>query len=88
MFALLEPLGAAIDPAPAEGGVDLIPLKRAGVPVVDLLQDETRYFDVHHTANDVLSMVVVEELNLAVAGFAVMIHGSATAKRPLRVASP
>ncbi|HRG98328.1 MAG TPA: M20/M25/M40 family metallo-hydrolase [Polyangiaceae bacterium] len=37
---------------PAEGGADLIPLRAAGVPVLDARQDMSTYFDVHHTARD------------------------------------
>ena len=36
----------------AEGGADVSPLRALGVPVADVRQDATRYFDVHHSAND------------------------------------
>lgn len=88
LVPLLAPLGVVVDPDPAEGGADLIPLKRAGIPVIDLLQDETRYFDVHHTANDVLSKVVVADLDAATAGFATLVHAAATTKSPLRTTTP
>jgi hypothetical protein len=59
----LEPLG--ITPAkqdPDAGGADLIPLGPAGVPKVDLLQDSTRYFDVHHTADDTCDKIEPDAL--------------------------
>ena len=38
----------------ATGGADVGALRTAGVPVVDLNQDGSLYFDIHHTANDTL----------------------------------
>ena len=46
------PLEVAVDADGAEGGADVSPLRAAGVPVMDARQDGTRYFDLHHTAND------------------------------------
>jgi hypothetical protein len=59
----LEPLG--VTPAkhdPDTGGADLIPLGPAGVPKIDLLQDVTEYFDVHHTADDTCDKIQPEDL--------------------------
>ena len=42
---------------PAGGGADVGALVRAGVPAVDLQQDGTRYFDLHHTADDTLDKI-------------------------------
>jgi Zn-dependent M28 family amino/carboxypeptidase len=75
---LLGPLGASLDPAPAEGGADLIPLRAAGVPLVDLRQDGSRYFDVHHTANDTLARIVKADLDHATAAVATMAYGLAS----------
>ncbi len=54
----------------AGGGADLGPLRRAGMPVVSLRQDATRYFDVHHTADDTLAQVVPADLDQNVAAYA------------------
>lgn len=81
---LLAPTGVTVDPSEAEGGSDLIPLKGAGVPLIDVLQDETRYFDVHHTANDVLTKLDPHELDLATAAFATVLYAVAATPRPLR----
>ncbi|MBC7554525.1 MAG: M20/M25/M40 family metallo-hydrolase [Taibaiella sp.] len=48
-----------------EGGADISPLKRKlDVPVAGLLPDSQRYFDVHHTNNDVFETVNHRELKL------------------------
>jgi hypothetical protein len=67
---LLAPLGAVSSKEGAEGGADVSPLRAAGVPVFDLRQDGTRYFDVHHSENDVLEKIVKADLDQAAAAFA------------------
>ncbi len=47
-----------------EGGADISPLQKAGVPVAGLLPDPQRYFDLHHTQNDVFETVNHRELKL------------------------
>lgn len=47
-----------------EGGADISPLQRRKVPVAGLLPDSQRYFDVHHTNNDVFETVNHRELKL------------------------
>ena len=47
-----------------EGGADITPLKRAGVPVSGLIPDPQRYFDFHHTPRDVFEAVNHRELKL------------------------
>ena len=57
LAARLAPLG--IDPSSerAFGGADLIPIAPSGVPFVDLDQDRSLYFDIHHTENDTLDKI-------------------------------
>ena len=51
-----------------EGGADISPLQnRLKVPVAGLLPDSQRYFDVHHTNNDVFENVNHRELKLGAA---------------------
>jgi carboxypeptidase Q len=57
-----------------ETGADLIPLQRAGVPVLGLTQDMTYYFDWHHTAADTLDKIDPSDLAKNVAAFAWMTH--------------
>ena len=75
-----EPLGARISEEDAHGGSDLIPLIAAGVPVIDLRQDATRYFDFHHTANDTIEHVKKGDLDHATAAFAAVAYAAAEAK--------
>lgn len=63
--------GYGVLPAPqitASGGADLNVVRNQGGAIIDLQQDGTRYFDLHHTANDTLDKVDPGELaqNVAV----------------------
>jgi carboxypeptidase Q len=40
-----------------DSGADLRPLRKAGVPVLELTQDRLDYFDVHHSADDTFDRV-------------------------------
>jgi Zn-dependent M28 family amino/carboxypeptidase len=55
--AALAPLGVERGHNRASGGADVGPLRKAGVRVVSIVQDGTRYFDHHHTANDTLDKI-------------------------------
>ena len=66
---VLEPLGVERGDNEARGGADLSPLRAAGMPVLSLRQDATRYFDIHHTVNDTLTQVDPEELDQNVAAY-------------------
>ncbi len=75
----LAPLGIDLDPGASRGGIDIAPLAHLGVPFVDLRQDATRYFDFHHTANDVLENVSRADLDEATVAFAVAVWVLASA---------
>jgi Zn-dependent M28 family amino/carboxypeptidase len=65
----VTPLKVNLDRAPAtDGGADISQLVEAGAPVVSLRQDASRYFDLHHSADDTLDKVGKDELaqNVAV----------------------
>lgn len=47
-----------------EGGADISILQKQGVPVMGLLPDPQRYFDVHHTPQDVFETINHRELKL------------------------
>jgi acetylornithine deacetylase/succinyl-diaminopimelate desuccinylase-like protein len=78
--ARLDPLYAALSFAniahwsPGDGGVDIGPMKGAGVPLVGLVVDSQRYFDVHHAATDVIENVHPRELALGAAAMASLLH--------------
>lgn len=67
---LLLPLGVPAVTREAGGGADLSRLLPFGVPVVDLEQDRTYYFDVHHTDNDTLDKIDPADLRQLAAAFA------------------
>jgi hypothetical protein len=71
---VLTPLGVlpAVRPA-EEGGADVGPVGKAGVPVFSLNQDATHYFDIHHTADDTLDKVDRAQLDQNVAAWAAFI---------------
>jgi carboxypeptidase Q len=74
---LLAPLGIAAganDLAPGDGGTDIAPITRQGVPILALDQDATKYFDIHHTANDTLQQIDPAELRQNIAAWAVTLY--------------
>ena len=71
---VLYPIGVLGSGVPeTSGGADIGPLAQAGVPVFRLAQDGTRYFDLHHTANDTLDKIAPEQLSQNVAAWAALI---------------
>ncbi len=75
--AELQPLGIEFVGDDAHGGADLGPLRALGVPMVDVAQDATTYFDYHHTANDTFDKINPEGLAQVTAAFAVIAEGIA-----------
>jgi hypothetical protein len=56
------------------GGADIGPLhKELGAPIMGLMPDPQRYFDLHHTHNDVFEQVSRRELALGAAAIAAMV---------------
>jgi Zn-dependent M28 family amino/carboxypeptidase len=60
--------------APASGGADISGLISAGVPFVDFNQDMSRYFDLHHSADDTLDKIDPKELSQNVAVWAAFLY--------------
>ena len=77
--ALLKPLGVTLSTEPAGGGADISPLQALGVPMLDLRQDGTTYFDFHHTANDTVERIEKAEIDQAAAAFAAAAYAAADA---------
>ena len=69
IHTLLEPIGLERGDNKAGGGADLIPMRKAGMPVLGMSQDGTKYFDFHHTADDTLDKIDVDDLNQNVAAY-------------------
>jgi Zn-dependent M28 family amino/carboxypeptidase len=76
--AALAPLKVVVSPEPAtRGGADVEGLVEAGAPVVALTPDVSRYFDVHHSADDTLDKVDPARLAQSVAVWAAFLHAAA-----------
>ncbi|MBS0581142.1 MAG: M28 family peptidase [Proteobacteria bacterium] len=86
---VLRPLGVLPAPRAAEeGGADVDPLARAGVPLFSLNQDASRYFDLHHTPDDTLDKVDRAQLDQNVAAWAAFIWLAADGDVDFRSAAP
>lgn len=72
---LLEPYGSG-ELVAGGGGSDIGPLKdkTPGVVLIGYLPDSQRYFDVHHTPNDVFENVNKRELEMGAASMASLIY--------------
>jgi acetylornithine deacetylase/succinyl-diaminopimelate desuccinylase-like protein len=72
---LLAPYGSGML-VPGGGGSDIGPLagKVKGVVLIGYLPDSQRYFDVHHTPDDVFENVSKRELELGAASMASLIY--------------
>jgi Zn-dependent M28 family amino/carboxypeptidase len=74
---ILTPLGAGALSA-GGAGADTGTLKIAGVPMLMVRQDSSRYFDYHHTANDTFDKVDPEGLDRNVAAVAAVAYCAAS----------
>jgi hypothetical protein len=71
----LAPLRVFVDARlAAHGGSDVEGLQAAGVPVFELTQDSSGYFDIHHSADDTLDKVSRTDLDQNVAVWAVTLE--------------
>ncbi|HUO97300.1 MAG TPA: M20/M25/M40 family metallo-hydrolase [Rhizomicrobium sp.] len=75
LAAVLAPLRIFVseDP-PAHAGSDVSGLQKAGVPVFSIGQDASRYFDIHHSADDTLAVVDRATLDQNVAAWASLLY--------------
>jgi hypothetical protein len=72
---VLAPLRVFVSPEAAkQAGSDVEGIQGAGVPVFSVSQDATRYFDIHHSADDTLAVVDREQLNQNVAVWAALLY--------------
>ncbi|MET0592698.1 MAG: M28 family peptidase [Polyangiaceae bacterium] len=74
LLAPMMPLGVAAATSGGSNGADIGPLRRAGVPVAELLQDMTTYFDYHHAGNDNIDAVDPAKLTQATCAMAVFAY--------------
>jgi carboxypeptidase Q len=66
-----------------DGGVDISRMRKAGVPLLGLRSDMSRYFDWHHSEADTLDKIDREALADNVAAMAAMAYALAEIDPPL-----
>jgi carboxypeptidase Q len=74
---LLKPLGVAEQANDTDGGADVGRLREFGVPLIELNQDATRYFDIHHSADDTFDKIDAGNLKQVIAATAVVAYVAA-----------
>ena len=79
MMQVLAPIGVERGPDGHGHGGDFGAMGDAGMAIVDLTQDGTRYFDWHHTSNDTLDKIDPKDLAQNVAVYAVFSYLAAEA---------
>lgn len=62
MAELLAPIGVSYVGNNARSGADISPLLKLGMATMQLSQDGTNYFDLHHTPDDTMDKIVPEEI--------------------------
>jgi Zn-dependent M28 family amino/carboxypeptidase len=73
IYRALAPLKLARGGNDARGGADLDALSKLGMPILEPNLDGTKYFDIHHTANDTLAQVDPDALRQSVAAYGVTV---------------
>ena len=84
----LAPLGIGPASGEAHGGTDVGPMVLLGTSVIDLEQDGTRYFDIHHTADDTLDQIDRVQLGQAIDAWSAMLRTVADSADPLASLPP
>jgi Zn-dependent M28 family amino/carboxypeptidase len=74
MAQLMGPLGVIRAESEAGGGPDVGRIRDKGMAVVDLKQDGTDYFDLHHTADDTLDKVNPKDLQQNLAAWSIFTY--------------
>ncbi len=67
-------------------GDDTRSMVAGGVPTFAFRQDATRYFDIHHSADDTLDKIDKVQMNQNVAAWATMLYLAASAPQDFRKA--
>lgn len=79
----LAPLGIGKGGDESTGGPDIGPLSALGVPAIELSQDGTRYFDLHHTPDDTFDKIDPDQMAQNVAAWTAMLFVMADAPEVL-----
>ena len=81
---MAKAMGLPMSGLPTNGGPDIGPMHRAGVPVMRWQQDGTDYFDYHHTPDDTFDKIDKDEIQNNVAAFATMMWMASEAETDFR----
>ncbi len=82
--AALSPLGIVVSGSDAHGGTDIEDIiEKQKLAVIDLAQDGTRYFDLHHTADDTLDKIDPVQLEQNVEAWARVLRIVANEQQPI-----
>ena len=88
----IGPLKVIVDRNPSSrGGADIAGLMAAGVPLIDLIPDADRYFDLHHSADDTLDKIDPADLAQSTAVWTAFLYTVANSDidfRKLAAATP
>jgi Zn-dependent M28 family amino/carboxypeptidase len=77
-------MGLPFSDAGTNGGPDIGPMSREGVPTMRWQQDGTDYFDLHHTPDDTFDKINKDEIQQNVAAFATMMWMASEAETNFR----
>lgn len=88
LAARLNLIGVEPKEGAAHGGTDVGPMVQKGTPVIDLEQDGTRYFDLHHTADDTLDKIDPAQLAQAIEAWSIMLRTVVDTDDPLAPLPP
>ena len=88
LVARLNLIGVEPREGAAHGGTDVGPMVQKGVPVIDLDNDGTRYFDIHHTADDTLDKIDPVQLAQAIEAWSIMLRTVVDTSDPLAPLPP
>ncbi|MXO84913.1 M20/M25/M40 family metallo-hydrolase [Altererythrobacter aurantiacus] len=82
--AAVAPFGVAPSAEVATGGADINIARERGTAIIDLQQDGTRYFDLHHTPDDTLDKIDPAQLRQNVAVWTAVTAILANEPRPIK----
>ncbi len=85
----LKKLGIERDESELAGGAaDVGQMRKLGMPAIDFKQDATHYFDLHHTANDMLAKVDPDDLRQNLAAWVTLVYLTANSATPFGPVEP
>ena len=81
---MAKAIGLPMSDRPTNGGPDIGPMSREGVPTMRFQQEGTDYFDLHHTPDDTFDKIDADDMAKNTAAFATMIWMASEAETNFR----